>query len=216
MLPANTIYEGDATQLLRRQPAESVDLICTDPPYGNNTAYGLGHRTIANDTSPLIGLLGLEEAIRTLKRNRFCICFLGQTHLPFFDNFIRRYTALKIRSYIVWDKARIGLGYGVRPQHELIAVLEKGRPPFSNSGIPSVLTFARASATHHPHAKPVELLRYLIHNFSSPGQLVLDPFVGSGSTAVAAKLLDRRYIGIEIDPAHVKVARHRVDTTEQK
>ena len=62
-------------------------------------------------------------------------------------------------------------------------------------------------------AKPVDLLRHLIRIFSTQGALVFDPFAGSGSTGVAAKLEDRRFVGVEIDPAMAQLAENRVKQT---
>ena len=67
----------------------------------------------------------------------------------------------------------------------------------------------------HPNEKPVELLKYLIEAVSGPGDVILDPFVGSGTTAAAAKTLGRRYIGIELDRGYANAARARISKVEQ-
>jgi site-specific DNA-methyltransferase (adenine-specific)/modification methylase len=68
----------------------------------------------------------------------------------------------------------------------------------------------------HPTQKPLRVLRRLIELASGPGDLVLDPFTGVGSTGVAAVELGRRFVGIEIDPAYAEAARRRIDETERR
>ena len=205
------IIHGDCIVELKKLPSESADLVLTDPPYGNDQAYGLDKRTIAGDEHPLIGLLALAETYRVLRRNRCCFFFLDAKHLAFVDTFVRRYTAYRIRSYCVWDKRMIGLGYGIRPRHEMILALEKGKPVYHSRGFANVLTHTRAlSNREHPHKKPVEILCPLIAHATAPGDLVIDPFAGSGSTGVAAVQLGRDFIGIECAYKYVQVARARV------
>jgi site-specific DNA-methyltransferase (adenine-specific) len=105
---------------------------------------------------------------------------------------------------------RIGMGYGIRPQHELILALEKGKPQHKDLGFPNVLSYPRANCADHIHEKPVELLERLIEQNTLPGNTVLDPFMGSGSTGVACQRLARHFIGIELNPAFVKVASERM------
>ncbi len=212
MIPINTIHNDDALSLIRRLPDESVDLILADPPYGDGQhfSYCRGKRTIAGNTSPLLGLLAIERALAALKPNRFCLFFLGQKHLPFIDAYLRTYSSAKLRGYIVWDKQKMGLGHGVRSRHEVIAVLEKGKPHYSNLGIPSVIAFKRSDYINHPNEKPVELMKWLIHNFSAMDDIVFDPFAGCGTTCVAAKLSGRRFIGVEIEEQYVAIGRHRI------
>ena len=206
------LIHGDCLIELRKLPSRSVDLICTDPPYGDNAVYGRDGRTIVGNATPVLGFYALEEALRLLKMHRFAIVFLGQKHLPFFDHYIRTYCTARLRGYVVWNKTRMGLGYGVRPQHELIAILEKGKPPYRDKNVPSVLSFPRVYSEQHPHKKPAELIEYLIEKFSTPRQIVLDPFLGSGTTAIAAEKLNRRWIGIEIDDQYVAVTRAALTT----
>ena len=128
----------------KKLSSESVDLSLTDPPYGNDESYCRDKRTIASDEHPLTGLLTLAEAYRVLRRDRCCFFFLDAKHLAFIDSFVRRYTAYRVRSYCVWDKRLMGLGYGIRPRHEMILALEKGKPVYRSGGFANVLTHPRA------------------------------------------------------------------------
>jgi site-specific DNA-methyltransferase (adenine-specific) len=204
------LIHGDCIDALRELPGESVDLICTDPPYGDDAGYGRSHRMIVGNQHPLLGLMALAEGYRILRKNRCCFCFFEAKHLALIDIFFRRYTSYHIREYVVWDKQHIGMGYGFRKRHEMILVLEKGKPTYNSAALPNVLTCARVSTSDHPHTKPVALLETLIGHTTTHGDVVLDPFLGSGTTAVAAKRLQRTFIGIECDDRFVQIARQRL------
>jgi site-specific DNA-methyltransferase (adenine-specific) len=206
------LIHGDCLAALRQLPNESVDLICTDPPYGDNSGYGRSRRVIAGNEHPLVGLMALAEAYRILRKDCCCFCFLEAKHLALIDFFIRRYTSYCIKEYVVWDKKHIGMGRGFRKRHEMILVLEKGQATFNSAAVPNVLACVRVPTIHHPHTKPVALLETLIGRTTKPGDVVLDPFLGSGTTAVAAKKLGRIFIGIECDERYISVARQRLNT----
>jgi site-specific DNA-methyltransferase (adenine-specific) len=207
----NRIIEGDALEVIRSLPSESVDLVLTDPPYGNNCAYGQNvRRTIANDEHPLVGLQAVAECFRVLKRNRNAYMFLDVKHLPIIHVFFSQYTSYRIKDFIVWDKVHMGMGHGFRKRHEHILVLEKGKPKYRNFGFPNVISTPRISTEDHPHKKPPEVLKPFILQSTDQEALVLDPFCGSGSTCLAAKQLDRRYIGIELDPQYIEVTKRRL------
>lgn len=211
----NRLIHGDSVAVLKGLPDACVDLVCTDPPYGNDAPYGRGGRTILGDANPLVGLLALSETYRLLRRNRCCVFFLDAKHLPFIDLFVRRYTRFCVREYVVWDKRIMGMGSAFRKQHELVVVLEKGKPAYNSRAIPNVLGCPRAVARQeHPHQKPVPLIQTLIAHTTKPGDVVLDPFLGSGTTALAAVALGRRYIGIERDKRYVQLARSRIAAAE--
>lgn len=211
ILPAlDRVHLGDAPRLLAEWPANFVDLVVSDPPYGNNTHYGSARRRIAGDEHPLIGLQGIAATYRLLRRDATAYVFCGPQHVGFLEHFFLRYSKFKLRELICWNKGTPGFGHTFRRQYEFIAVLEKGQPTYRTHVIPTLLTARRASAKQHPHAKPVDLLEKLIAWSSDPGQIVLDPFAGSGSTGVAAANLGRRFIGIEIAPEYAALADARV------
>jgi DNA modification methylase len=147
------LIHGNCVEVLRQLPNDSVDLVCTDPPYGDNAAYGRSSRMILGNEHPLLGLMALAEAYRLLRQNRCCFCFLEAKHLALIDIFIRRYTSYRVKEYAVWDKKHIGMGKGFRKRHEMILVLEKGRATLNSCSLPNVLTCARVQTPQHPHTR---------------------------------------------------------------
>jgi DNA modification methylase len=217
-LQTNTILHGDCLAVMRQLPAGSIDAIITDPPYGID--YHATRRKdkarwfpkIANDRAPFIWWL--NEAARVLKPNGALLCFTRfDTEEAF--RFAIRLAGLQAKTQMIWDKGVHGVGdclgdVGLR--HENIIFATKGRFRFPGGRPVSVVRVPRLSSPKltHPNEKPVELLRSLVEHFTRPDDLVLDPFAGSGSTTVAAKLAGRRYIGIELDPGYARAAKARL------
>ena len=114
------------------------------------------------------------------------------------------------RSLIVWDKVSIGPGMGFRAQHEMCLAFTAGVPKVCHTGTANVLRCKRTRNAHHPTQKPVTLLRQMLDVVTAPGDLVVDPFMGSGSTGVAAVSGGRRFIGSDLSPQHVATAAQRI------
>ncbi len=209
-LPRDRILRGDAIELLKTLPSSSVDLMVTDPPYGNASSYGRNNRTILGDEHPLVGLAAVAACYRLLRRNATAYVFCGITHLAFVQHFIACYTRFRVRDVLVWDKVWMGMGRPFRRRFECILVLEKGRPRYRDQGLPDLLAVRRHFSPEHPHEKPVELLTRLIEMSSGEGDVVLDPFAGAGSTCVAAVLTGRHFLGIELAAEFVELGRRRV------
>ena len=203
------IYTGDALQLLPTWPNGWADVLVTDPPYGNAARYGRAGRRILGDEHPLVGLHGVAATYPLLKRNATAYVFCAAHHVGFIEHFFLRYSKFQRRELLVWDKRTPGFGRPFRRVHECILVLEKGKPRYRDVYLPTVLSIPRADTTDHPHAKPPALLARLIRASSDPGGVVLDPFAGAGSTAVAAASAGRRFVGIELDPDYAELARGR-------
>jgi site-specific DNA-methyltransferase (adenine-specific) len=192
-------------------PSKSVDLIVTDPPYGDNASYGTRRIRIIGNKDPLIALLVMREAYRVLKPDTTAYVFCGMRHLCFLRSFFTQYTRYKLREVLIWNKVSMGLGYAFRKQYECILVLEKGKPRYRNHQMLNLLSYKRVQTLHHPHTKPLDLIKTLILHSSDKRQLVFDPFLGSGTTALASKQLERDYIGIEIDPRYCRIAEERLE-----
>ena len=117
---------------------------------------------------------------------------------------------LRVNGMVVWDKQWFGMGHGFRNQHELILHASRGVGEMVDFGTPDVLSYKRDNNKDHPSPKPVELCKRLVRAVTSPGDLVLDPFMGAGPLARACMELNRRYIGIEIVEEYCQAAVDRL------
>jgi len=205
----NKIIQGDCREILRELPAESVDLLLTDPPYGMRYRAKAGSRPIVGDDD--LSWFGpfIREAYRVLRPNTHAYIFCNEYGLATFRAEMAA-AGFKVKRLLVWVKDQHTAGdlagdYANRTEYLLFG--HKGRRPLNGHRDANVLFFKRAGRKRdHPTEKPEEMLRYLIAKSSAPGELVLDPFAGSGTTCRAAKDLGRRYLGIEIDPRYAAVA----------
>ena len=204
----NRILLGDCVAVMGRMPPASVDFIATDPPYLVNYQSRDG-RSIANDVTDEWLRPACARMYRVLKDNRFLLCFYAWNRV---DTFFTAWKAAGFRpvGHLVWVKRYSSSERFLRYSHESAYLLAKGHPEPPQSVIRDVLEWRYTGNTLHPTQKPVMALRPPIQAFTRPGEIVLDPFVGSGTTAVAAKTLGRRYIGIDIDPKYAVCAQLRV------
>ncbi|MDK9776566.1 MULTISPECIES: site-specific DNA-methyltransferase [unclassified Vibrio] len=207
------VFKEDAVEWLSTLTDASVDLVITDPPYESLEK----HRKIGTTTRLKVSKASsnqwfqifpnerfeslLQEVYRVLKKNSHFYLFCDQETM-FVIKPIAEKVGFKFWKPIVWDKVTIGMGYHYRARHEYILFFEKGKRKLNDLGVPDILQSKRVYRGY-PTEKPVDLLEVLISQSSTEGELVMDPFFGSGSTLVAAKKLNRNYIGCDIsDAAH--------------
>ena len=123
----------------------------------------------------------------------------------------------QFESIVLAQKPKIGTHIENWLEHETGLInAEKSLAGFYPTTLMSFSKPNRESFNMHPTIKPVSLIEYLIKTFSKIGQTVLDPFVGSGTTAVACKSLKRSCIGIEVEPKYIDVANRRLDELDYK
>jgi adenine-specific DNA-methyltransferase len=207
----NRIIAGDCVRVMLEMPAESVDLVVTDPPYLARYQSRDGRR-VAND-DPSTGSEWLsasfEQIYRVLKPDRFCVSFYGWHQA---DRFLRAWRRAGFRpvGHLVWVKDYHSNERFLRYSHEAAYLLAKGDPPKPAIALRDVLEWQYTGDELHPTQKPLMAMLPLIMAYSALGDIVLDPFVGSGTTAVAAQALGRRFIGIELEPVYAQVATERV------
>ncbi len=197
---------------------KSVDCVITDPPYGID--YQSAHRIeidkwkpkIANDKKPFVKWI--KDAFRILKPTGRLICFYRwDVQEAFLAEIIR--TKFNVKSQIVWDKIVHGSGDlkgAFAPQHESIIYATKGKYQFQEKRPTSIIQCMRVFPDKliHPNEKPVLLMQELISPITKEGDTILDPFMGSGTTGVAAQRLGRDFIGIELSPEYCDMARDRI------
>jgi adenine-specific DNA-methyltransferase len=146
---------------------------------------------------------------RVLKPNRFCVSFYGWNRV---DAFFAAWKAAGFRpvGHLVFAKRYASKERFVAYTHEAAYLLAKGNPAKPHMMLRDVLEWKYTGNERHPTEKPLGAMMLLVDVFSKPGEIVLDPFVGSGTTAVAAKQLGRRYIGIAIEPVYAQQVQERV------
>lgn len=239
-----TLICGDAREVFTTLDAASVDFIFTDPPYGHNNNNGdlianwekaLGvecdeppeARPIANDgfdeASELVRWFFAESA-RVLKKPGCCCCGGGGPDPQFARWSLWLNEHLEFKQMIVWDKGPMGMGWHYRRSYETVLVAtQPGKCPWFDEtkkveniirpgqyGIRKIIP----SANQHPTEKPPELAALFIDLHTEPGWLVCDPFMGSGSTAEAAKRLGRKFIGVELEGRYCDMAARRLRQEE--
>jgi site-specific DNA-methyltransferase (adenine-specific) len=201
------LYHGDCIDLLKRFPENAVDLIVTDPPYIVNYRSRDG-RGIINDDSDAWLKPAFEQLYRVLKPDSMCISFYGWNMI---DRFMTEWKNAGFTpvGHIVFQKRYTSNSRFLKYQHESAFLLAKGRPPIPQHPMPDVQPWTYTGNRLHPTEKPVPVLTQLIQSFSRPGDIVLDPFMGSGSTIAAAQSIGRRSIGIELDRQYFDIAAKR-------
>ena len=204
----NRILHGDCLHVLPQLAAGSVDFILTDPPYlvGYKSRDG---RRIANDDNDAWLTPAFAEMHRVLARDRFAVSFYGWPHV---DRFVAAYRAAGFRmvGHLVFPKRYSSGIKHLRYQHECAYLLAKGYPSEPKDTIGDVLDWTYSGNKLHPTQKPLSVLLPLVETFSPHGGTVLDPFSGSGSSLLAAKMLGRNYFGIELDAQYHAVAEKRL------
>jgi DNA modification methylase len=213
---AVTIYHGDCRDILPAIGSESVDLIVTDPPYG--IEFRSNFRVATPRFSPIAGDVGvdvswLSDAVRVLRDTSAAYIATRWDVFPIWAEAVAMQMDLK--NCIVWAKPGGGMGDlegDYCPEHEFLVYAVKGRHILRGGRIGNVWRVAKdpPASYEHPTQKPVGLLHRAIEKSSDAGALVLDPFMGSGSTLRAAKNLGRRAIGIELEERYCEVAVRRL------
>lgn len=218
-----TIYHDDCREVIAGLPTDSVDVVITDPPYGVNYVSNLGKGSTrpleGDDFLPVDWLTDLDR----LTKFRFTAgAGRGRTAMFWFAS-DRSLSATQnaltcagysLRTMLVWDKQAITAGnlkdFGCRTEYIVYAI--KGNGALNGSRDPNLISVPRVNSRSmvHPTQKPLPLLTHLVVKSSGPGDLIFDPFMGSGTTLLAARDLGRRAIGVEVDERYCEVAAKRL------
>jgi DNA modification methylase len=237
------LYCADCLDILPTLEAGSVDMIWTDPPFGHGNMDGdlqaarvrdgvKGARVreaepIANDAGEgfALEMLGfLDEAARVLNRDCCCCCCMaGGGPTPTFARVSQWIDdRLEFFQAVVWDKSARGNGIGwrYRRNYEFVMVAHRkgGKLLWADNGaaVPNVVRHMPVMDRSHPNEKPAEMVADFIEWHTQGGMLVLDPFMGSGTTGVACIRTGRRFIGIEKEPKYFAIAVKRIEAELQR
>lgn len=207
-IPRNTICHDDCIPLMRSFETASVDFILTDPPYIAHYR-GRDGRTVPNDDNGRWLRPAFHQMYRVLKPGGFCVCFYGWHKVDLFMR-VWREAGFRVVGHLVFRKQYASSTRFLRYEHEMAYLLAKGEAVPPEKPIRDVIEFSYTGNKLHPTQKPVLALSPLIASFSKPGDVVFDPFCGSGSTLEAARRLGRDWLGIELNAEHHAVAQRRL------
>lgn len=211
--PVIDIYCGDCLEIMPLLP--KVDLVVTDPPYlvdWQSNRRDVKHDLIQNDDSEDWLKPSFKAIYDLMNDNSLCISFYGW---PEMDKFAVAWkeAGFELKSHFVFIKNNIGLGWFTRRQHEQACLLSKGSPEKPTKAPSDVIqAWDGTGNEYHPTQKPVASIKSIIMPYT--GDLILDPFLGSGTTLVACKELKRNGIGIEINEKYCKIATTRLKNTQ--
>jgi site-specific DNA-methyltransferase (adenine-specific) len=214
------LNRGDAVEWLRTLPSESVDLVITDPPYESlekhraiGTTTRLKHSKASsndwfaifhNDRFPEL----FAQVYRVLARNAHFYLYCDPETM-FIAKPLAEQAGFKFWKPLIWDKQRIGMGYHYRARYECILFFEKGKRKLNNLGTADIIEAPRVNGGY-PAEKPPSVSAVLIEQSTTRGQLVIDPFMGSGSVGVAAVGAGRDFLGNDLCAEAIEITERRL------
>jgi DNA modification methylase len=215
------LMQGDCLELMKGIADKSVDCIITDPPYGMDYQSSRRidkekrHKKILNDKTPFVWFL--YDAFRVLKDESCILVFCRWDSQEAFKSALV-WSGFTVKSQIIWDREHHGMGDlsgSPAPCHDVIWFAVKGKYKLPSKRPKDIVKSKRLSGEQlsHPNEKPVDLMEQLVNSYAKENEVILDPFMGSGTTGVACLNTNRRFIGIELDETYFNIAKERIYAT---
>ena len=228
---------GDAIEELKKIPSKSIRLIVTDPPYNLNKNYGNNQDQLEFEEYLDFSRLWLTEANRVLTDDGTIYVFMGMRYISYIYSILEQELRMTFNSWITWFYTQgIGKTKGFSPRHDDILMFTKDPKRFvfhldeirvpqkfyrsvnnmrgANPGNVwefSHVHYCNKDRKKHPTQKPEGLFERMILASSDPGDIVLDPFVGSGTALRVCQQTGRKGIGIDINPDYIKMTEERLE-----
>ena len=228
---------GDAIEELKKIPSKSVQLIVTDPPYNLNKDYGNNQDKLEFEEYLEFSRQWLKEANRILVDNGTIYVFMGMRYISYIYQILEQELGLHFNSWITWFYTQgIGKTKGFSPTHDDILMFTKHPKKFvfnldairvpqkfyrsvnnmrgANPGNVwefSHMHYCNRNRKKHPTQKPEGLFERMILASSNEGDMVVDPFVGSGTMLRVCQQTKRKGIGIDINPEYISMTEERLN-----
>ena len=219
------LHHGDCIEFMKTLPDNSVDMVLTDPPYKIITGGDLdgvnsirpkgilkGNRELMKSV-PLFEHW-LNECYRTLKNDSHAYFMVNFSNLFYLQKSVID-AGFKIHNLLIWQKNNNTPSQYYMKNCEYIIFARKGKAKWINDigGSKTVHSFNNILGNKvHPTEKPVELMEFYIKNSSNENEIILDPFMGSGSTGIACVNTGRKFIGCELDKGYFDIAQKRIES----
>ena len=211
----NTVINDDWQNAIKEIPNNVIDLVVTDPPYGMSYQSNMRlekHKKIVGDDNLDWLETWVIEMKRVCKSEAHLYIFCSWHNIDVFKTIIQKY--FNIKNILIWDKKAGGMGDlegDYTPSYEMVIFCSNGTKKLNGHRESNILRTIRTNNENHPTEKPVNLIRYFIEKSSQKGNLVLDTFAGSFSTARACKECGRDFISFEIDADYCKKGKQSLD-----
>jgi len=208
----NEIVNMDWNKAIKQVLDKSIDLVVTDPPYGMNfqsNSRKVKHKKIQNDDNLDWLNSWVVELKRVCKDEAHLYIFCSWHNIDVFKQTLGAY--FNVKNILVWEKNNHGSGDllgDYAPKYELIIFCSNGSKKLNGGRSSNVIKCAKMNTDNHPTEKPTNLLRHLIEKSTNKGDLVLDTFAGSFSTARACKEIGRDFICFEVEPEYCKIGKN--------
>ena len=226
------LINGNCLDTLKNIPNESIDLIVTDPPYPTTSRGNAGNsggmlQKDINKKGKVFTYNNINckeyapEFYRLLKDGSHC--YVMTNHINLID-MLNTFTDVGFHfiKSLIWNKGNKIMGQYYMSQYEYILFFRKGKgKKINNCGTSDILSISNKKTKDkdgkniHDTEKPIELMEVLVNNSSQENELVLDPFMGVGSTGIACIKNKRNFIGIEIDEKYFDIAKNRIEEIEE-
>jgi site-specific DNA-methyltransferase (adenine-specific) len=217
------LIHGDCIEEMKKMDDNSIDLCLTDPPYktiSGGSVKGLAYKyktsILKNNDGKIFKENNINftewaaEVYRILKPNSHFYTMTNNLNLRNTMNYCHD-IGFKFHNFLIWKKNNVLANRWYMKNCEYILFFRKGKSKaIFNMSTKQILEIDNIRNKFHPTQKPVKLMQILIENSSSDNEIILDPFMGSGSTGVACKNLNRNFIGIEKDTEYFEIAKSRI------
>lgn len=208
-----TLYHGDCLDVMGGMDSQSVDAVITDPPYGKKmSSFGINR---ANDAWKHPSILGTTENIqwddKRLSPSYFVAMERLSDDLVIFGGNYYSDILKPTNSWIIWNK----LVTGNYSPCELIWT-STNKPMRYFEYLWNGYKKATPEIRYHPTQKPLILMKWIMENYTSAGDTILDPFMGSGTTGVACVQTGRHFIGIEKNAEYFALATKRIEDAQRQ
>jgi DNA modification methylase len=236
----NVVYLGDCLEGLKKLPDESVDAVITDPPFAisNEVVITRGRNKMKFKGTDIKLDFGewdkfdsfedylqftfqwLDECVRILKDGKMLISYFDRDKINFISYYLQKKYYFKFKGYfaqvksnpvpqarkVKWMNGWEEAGLWQKPHGKLTFNYKLGQ----QKDWECVPIVGGKERTKHPTQKPLKIIRLFINYWTNEGDLIIDPFAGSGTTLVACKELNRQFIGFEISPEYCEIIKKRL------